>query len=86
MGAHPKVSRSPLVMKVRRALRATEPRPDPTERKIGPYGYWKVKCPDCGQWCHAKRGSYEHHWTVTHGTPFWKEKYLIKIIKKGLLK
>ena len=80
------VSPDPLIMAVRKAIKAIEPRPTPTETRIGPYGYKQVQCPVCGEWCPAKRGSYNQHWTHQHGTLFWKEQAIIDIVKKSLTK
>lgn len=70
-----------LVMAVRKVLKSIEPRPEPTEKRKSPFGFPQVQCPDCGEWCSAKRGSYNHHWTLIHGPPFWKEQKLIKLIR-----
>lgn len=74
----------PLVMAVRAALKAQEPRPAPTHSRYNIYGHAQVKCPDCGEWCYAKSGSYSQHWTVAHGTRFWRELHIIETVKKGL--
>lgn len=71
-----------LVMKVRKLLKAAEPRPTPTDTRRSPFGFDQVACPVCSEWCSAKRGSYNYHWTLEHGTPFWKEKKLIALISR----
>ena len=74
----------PLVKKIRSILRAIEPRPTPTEIGISRFGFKRVKCPDCGEWVSAKKGSYNHHWTLRHGTPFWREKQIADLIREGV--
>lgn len=80
----PKVkSGDPLIDKVRILIKAIEPRPEPTNSRVSSWGYKQVECPDCGAWCSVKQGNYNHHWTLMHGTPFWKEKQLIKLIQRA---
>lgn len=80
----PKIkSGDPLIDKIRELLASKEPRPEPTNTRLSNYGFKQVQCPDCGEWCSAKQGNYNHHWTLVHGTPFWKEKQLIKLIRKN---
>lgn len=71
----------PLIAKIRDILKAIEPRPTPTEERINQYGGKQLKCPDCGEWCYTRNGSYNHHWTLRHGTPFWKEKQIAKLVR-----
>lgn len=80
----PLVDPDPLVMKVRKALKALEARPEPTEFGTSPYGHKQCKCPVCGEWQSMRKGSYNHHWTLMHGTPFWREKAVIKLLKREL--
>ena len=78
----PKIkSGDPLIDRIRELLASKEPRPEATVTRRSPYGFPQVQCPDCGEWCSARQGNYNHHWTLVHGTPFWKEKQLIKLIK-----
>jgi hypothetical protein len=80
----PKIlSGDPLIDKVRTIMYSIQPRPEATNTRKSTFGFPQVECPDCGQWCSAKQGNYNHHWTLVHGTPFWKEKELIKVIRKA---
>ncbi len=81
MTKKPTTHPDPLVMKVRKVLKSMEDRPVPTERRMSNYGYPQVQCPDCGLWLSAKAGNYNQHWTLTHGTPFWKELKLIEVVR-----
>ena len=72
----------PLVMKVREVMRSIEPRPMPTERRRSQYGFEQEQCPVCLEWCSTRKGQYNMHWTNAHGTPFWRELELIKLLAK----
>lgn len=89
------VSDDPLIMKVRRALKAIEPRKLPTDVAQNKYGHVCWVCPYCGDLILRKErwnsyrfsptekwnwGNYNSHFTAKHGTPFWKERLLIEII------
>jgi hypothetical protein len=88
------ISTDPLIMKVRKALRQVEPRTMPTEKRRNPYGFECWVCPYCGELCHIRGrfggrgktnyGSYNMHFASMHATPFWKEKQLIKLLKREL--
>lgn len=81
-------SDDPLVMKVRRALRAIEPRKMPEQTKRNPYGFLCWICPYCEELIHQrgrdKMGGYNMHFSAMHGTDFWKEKMLIKLFRREL--
>lgn len=77
------VHHDPLVMKVRKILKSTEPRKYPTETRRSNYGFECWVCPYCGELCFKKggkykMGNYNMHFSGTHATPFWKELQLIK--------
>ncbi len=93
-----------LVMKIRKLLRATEPRPLPTETMVNEiiidgrvwarHEGWK--CPICGKYCRRNDRSrltqklpdysgYNMHFAGNHATPFWREKQIAKLVRKGSL-
>jgi hypothetical protein len=67
-----------LLMKVRGLLKSTEPRPEPINPHENQYGTRLVSCPVCGT--SVRKVVYKGHWSYYHGTKFWKEKALIKLI------
>lgn len=86
------VSDDKLVMAVRKVLKSVEPRDMPTEKRRNPYGFECWVCPYCEELCHIRSmfggrnkngyGSYNMHFASVHATPFWKEKQLIKLLKR----
>lgn len=99
MPKKPQRSPDPLVMKVRRLLKKQQPRKLPTETMTNSWGFTGWKCPYCGQHCTRKDrmwyrrgttqqvidyGGYNMHFAAYHGTQFWKEEQLIKLIKREL--
>lgn len=74
-----------LIMAVRKALKDVEPRTMPTQKQRNPWGYWCWVCPYCGELCHirgSEYGGYNMHFAAMHGTPFWREQHIIKVVRR----
>lgn len=87
----------PLIAKIRKILRATEPRTLPTETKVNDWGHTCWVCPYCGELLrrHDRQvrhrygyetkidySSFNMHFGSMHGELFWKEKQIAKLVRK----
>lgn len=89
MSKLPQITDDKLIMSVRAALKSTEPRKLPEKVVRNDYGFDCWVCPYCDELVHQGRRNqnklarYNMHFAQMHGTPFWKEKKLIKLIRRA---